>query len=64
MRTEYQAIIDAGLVLQIDDPWLIEILSDPTLDQAARKTAGSAHAEMPNYALRGRPEDKIRLHIC
>jgi len=64
MRTEYQAIIDAGFILQVDDPWLIEILADPSLDQAARKKAGSAHVEMLNYALRGMPEDKIRLHIC
>ena len=32
LRTEYQAIVDAGFILQIDDPWLTEVHSqDPSL---------------------------------
>ena len=30
LREEYLAIVDAGFLLQIDDPWLIEILADPS----------------------------------
>src|SRR5919106_15542 len=35
LRTEYQAIVDAGFILQIDDPWLTEVHSqDPSLRAA------------------------------
>jgi 5-methyltetrahydropteroyltriglutamate--homocysteine methyltransferase len=64
LREEYTAIIKAGFVLQIDDPWLIEIVSDPTYDEKERQRAGVAHVEMLNYALRDLPEDRLRLHIC
>jgi 5-methyltetrahydropteroyltriglutamate--homocysteine methyltransferase len=64
LRVEYQGILDAGFLLQIDDPWLVEILSDPRLDHAARLRAGAEHVEMINYALRGLPVDRIRLHTC
>lgn len=64
MREEYQGIIDAGFVLQVDDPWLIEILSDPRLDHAARSRAGKEHVEMLNHAIRGLPVDRVRLHTC
>ncbi len=64
MREEYRAIIDAGFVLQVDDPWLIEILSDPRLDAAARQRAGREHVEMLNHAIRGLPADRVRLHTC
>ena len=30
MREEYLGIVEAGFVLQVDDPWLIEYLTDPT----------------------------------
>ena len=64
MRTEYLGIVDAGFILQVDDPWLIEILSDPTLEPAARRQDAARHVEILNHALRGIPPDKIRLHTC
>lgn len=64
MREEYRAIIEAGFVLQVDDPWLIEILSDPRLDHDARQRAGREHVEMLNHAIRGLPVDRVRLHTC
>ena len=36
LRTEYQAIVDAGFLLQIDDPFLSENFGDPSLDGAQR----------------------------
>ena len=66
MRTEYLAIVDAGFILQIDDPHLPDLwdsgLSEPDL-VAYRKQAGKA-VEVVNHALRGIPEDRIRYHIC
>lgn len=64
LREEWLAIIDAGFLLQIDDPWLIEILSDPTSTQQERERAAHEHVEVVNHALRGIPEEKIRLHTC
>ena len=64
MREEYLGIVDAGFILQIDDPWLIEILSDPRYEVAERKRTVAEHVEILNQALRGIPEEKIRLHTC
>jgi 5-methyltetrahydropteroyltriglutamate--homocysteine methyltransferase len=65
MREEYLGIVGAGLLLQIDDPWLIEILTDDGhSDPAERRRRAQEHVEALNYALRGIPEDRIRLHTC
>lgn len=66
LREEYLAIIDSGLILQIDDPWLIEILSDDggKTPPEERDRAARDHIEALNNALRGIPEDRIRLHTC
>lgn len=64
LREEYLTIIDAGLLLQVDDPWLIEILSDPSLSATERDRTAREHAEIVNHALRGIPTDRIRLHTC
>jgi 5-methyltetrahydropteroyltriglutamate--homocysteine methyltransferase len=64
LREEYLAIIEAGFLLQIDDPWLIEILSDPTLEPAERDRTAREHAEIVNHSLRGVPTERIRLHTC
>ena len=64
MRIEYLGIVEAGFVLQVDDPWLIEILSDPTIEPPARRADAARHIEILNHALRGIPTEKIRLHTC
>jgi len=65
MREEYLAIVDSGFLLQVDDPWLIEILTDDGhSDPADRERRAEEHVEALNHALRGIPEDRIRLHTC
>jgi 5-methyltetrahydropteroyltriglutamate--homocysteine methyltransferase len=64
LHEEYQAIVDAGFVLQVDDPFLIGILSDPSLDAAERKRSAHIHVEAINHALQGIPEDRVRHHTC
>jgi 5-methyltetrahydropteroyltriglutamate--homocysteine methyltransferase len=65
MREEYLGIAEAGFLLQIDDPWLIEILTDDGhSDPAERRRRATEHVEALNHALRGIPEDRIRLHTC
>ena len=64
LRTEYLAIVDAGFVLQIDDPFLCDILVDPALDDAGKDRKCRLYVEALNHALRGIPEDRIRYHTC
>ncbi|MGH9134465.1 MAG: cobalamin-independent methionine synthase II family protein [Ilumatobacteraceae bacterium] len=64
MRVEYVAIVDAGFVLQVDDPWLIEILSDPTTDADTKVSQAQQHVDVLNHSLRGIPRDSIRHHTC
>ena len=40
MSEEYRAIADAGLLLQIDDPFLADIFTEPGLDEDAKATPG------------------------
>jgi 5-methyltetrahydropteroyltriglutamate--homocysteine methyltransferase len=65
MRTEYQAIVDAGLLLQIDDPDLPDgwnCLPDITLPEY--RAYAMLRIEALNHALRDIPPEKIRLHVC
>jgi 5-methyltetrahydropteroyltriglutamate--homocysteine methyltransferase len=65
MREEYKAILDAGLLLQIDFPGLVsgwDASKTMTLRDYRKWTeVRIAHL---NHALRGLPEDRIRFHTC
>jgi 5-methyltetrahydropteroyltriglutamate--homocysteine methyltransferase len=65
MRVEYKAIIDAGFILQIDDPALVAyyLLHPEASIEDCRRWAG-LRVEALNHALRGLPEEKIRYHTC
>ncbi len=65
LREEYRAIVDAGLILQVDDPQLAShwaMHPDIDLDQC-RKWA-NASVELLNHALKGIPDERIRYHTC
>src|ERR1700734_3055211 len=65
MREAYLAIVESGFLLQVDDPWLIEILTDDgRSDPAERRRRAQEHVDALNHALRGIPEERIRLHTC
>jgi 5-methyltetrahydropteroyltriglutamate--homocysteine methyltransferase len=65
LREEYLAIVDAGLVVQVDDPGLTELLSDdPETTIEQRRSAAGHHVEVVNYSIRGIPPEKIRFHTC
>jgi 5-methyltetrahydropteroyltriglutamate--homocysteine methyltransferase len=65
LREEYLAIVEAGFLLQVDDPWLIEYLSEnPATTPQQRRADAERHIEILNHALRGIPTEKIRLHTC
>ena len=66
LHEEYKAIVDAGLILQIDDPSIADnwdaIAPEPTLEQYRKFTM--VRIEALNQALKGLPPDRIRLHLC
>jgi 5-methyltetrahydropteroyltriglutamate--homocysteine methyltransferase len=64
LRCEYQAIVDAGLQLQIDDPFLSDVYSDIRLDAGQREKKASLFVDAVNHALRGIPPEKVRFHTC
>jgi 5-methyltetrahydropteroyltriglutamate--homocysteine methyltransferase len=66
LRTEYRAIVDAGFILQIDDPGLGEtwdMLIPPPPIEDYRKLQARNIAAL-NHALEGIPEDRVRFHLC
>jgi 5-methyltetrahydropteroyltriglutamate--homocysteine methyltransferase len=66
MRTEYRAIVDAGLLLQLDDARAAvtfdRMVPPATLQDYRRWVA--RHVEALNHALDGIPEDRVRYHVC
>ena len=65
MREEYQAILDAGLYLQIDDPRLVSSWDSRTeMDLAQYRKWMQRRIEFLNHALRGFPEERVRFHTC
>jgi 5-methyltetrahydropteroyltriglutamate--homocysteine methyltransferase len=64
MREEYLAIVDAGFILQVDDPWLIELLTESHRSWEENVVAANEHVEALNDALRDIPIGKIRHHTC
>ena len=64
-RVEYQAIVDAGFLLQIDDPLLINYyVKNPDLTVAQCRAWAEGQIEAINHALRDVPEDRVRYHTC
>ena len=64
LRIEYRAIVDAGFLLQIDDPFLSDIFVDPALDAAGMKRKAGLYVEAVNHALRGIEPARVRYHTC
>jgi len=66
MRTEYEAIVEAGFYLQIDAPDLAmgrHIMYRDQPDEVFVERA-AVHVEALNDALRNVPADRVRLHLC
>jgi 5-methyltetrahydropteroyltriglutamate--homocysteine methyltransferase len=65
LREEYRTIVDAGIVLQIDDPQLAShYTTHPELDIAQCRSWASATVELLNHALAGIPPERVRYHTC
>jgi 5-methyltetrahydropteroyltriglutamate--homocysteine methyltransferase len=66
LNEEYRAIVEAGLLIQLDDAVLAidydRLLADMTPREVHKYC--EARIELLNYALNGIPEDKVRYHVC
>jgi 5-methyltetrahydropteroyltriglutamate--homocysteine methyltransferase len=66
MREEYKAIVDAGLILQLDDPLVAEGWDqiNPAPSEADYRKYAMRWIDALNHAIRGLPPDRIRFHLC
>ncbi len=66
LRREYHAIVDAGLILQLDSPdlGLGRHMMYAALDEAAYLVRIERHIEALNFALAAIPADRVRMHVC
>src|SRR5580658_5231811 len=66
LAVEYEAIVRAGIILQIDAPDLAmgrhTMYRDRTLDEFEGLAA--RHIEVLNHALRNVPAERVRMHVC
>jgi 5-methyltetrahydropteroyltriglutamate--homocysteine methyltransferase len=66
LRDEYRAVVDAGFILQIDDPGLADswdmIRPEPSVAEYRRYV--KIRVDALNHALDGLPEDRVRHHFC
>ena len=66
MRVEYEAIIAAGFILQVDDAWLPALWDriGMGMGMAAFGARCEMRVEALNHALRNIPEERVRYHLC
>jgi 5-methyltetrahydropteroyltriglutamate--homocysteine methyltransferase len=64
MSKEYRAIVDAGILLQIDDPFLPDIFYEPGLDDGQKRRRAQIYVEAINTAIKGIPSERVRFHTC
>ena len=66
MSKEYRAVVDAGLILQIDAPDFamerVLLYQDLTDEEFVEQV--EVHVDALNRALEGIPRDRVRLHVC
>jgi 5-methyltetrahydropteroyltriglutamate--homocysteine methyltransferase len=66
LAVEYEAIVKAGIILQIDAPDLAmgrhTMYRDRTLEEF--DVLAARHVEVLNHALRNVPADRVRMHVC
>jgi 5-methyltetrahydropteroyltriglutamate--homocysteine methyltransferase len=66
LRSEYEAIVTAGIVLQIDAPDLAmgrhTMYRNRSMEEF--ESLAAQHIEVLNHALRNVPADRVRMHVC
>jgi 5-methyltetrahydropteroyltriglutamate--homocysteine methyltransferase len=64
MAKEYRAIVDAGVLVQIDDPFLPDIFFELGRDDSQKKRRAEIYVEAINTGLKGIPPERVRFHTC
>jgi 5-methyltetrahydropteroyltriglutamate--homocysteine methyltransferase len=66
LRVEYSAIVNAGFILQVDDPGMADSwdMVDPEPSVEEYRRFQSVRVDALNHALRGLPTDRVRYHVC
>jgi 5-methyltetrahydropteroyltriglutamate--homocysteine methyltransferase len=64
MGKEYRAIVDAGILVQIDDPFLPDIFFEVGRDDAEKKRRAEIYVEAINTGLKGIAPERVRFHTC
>jgi 5-methyltetrahydropteroyltriglutamate--homocysteine methyltransferase len=64
LHVEYAAIVEAGFILQIDDPFLTDVFSYGTDSARDKLDVARGYVDAINRSLRGIPRDRVRLHTC
>jgi len=66
LRVEYEAIVNAGFLLQIDDAWTAALWDriGVVMGLDAFRARCFTRVEALNHALRNVPEDRVRYHFC
>ncbi|HZO21812.1 MAG TPA: cobalamin-independent methionine synthase II family protein [Steroidobacteraceae bacterium] len=66
LQSEYEAIVQAGIILQIDAPDLAmgrhTMYRDRSMEEF--ESLAARHIEVLNHALRNVPADRVRMHAC
>jgi 5-methyltetrahydropteroyltriglutamate--homocysteine methyltransferase len=66
LREEYRAVVDAGLIVQVDDAYLATVydVMVPPKSLADYRAWAEVRVEALNHALKGIPPDRVRYHVC
>jgi 5-methyltetrahydropteroyltriglutamate--homocysteine methyltransferase len=66
LREEYRAVVNAGFVLQVDDPGLVDWwdMIKPAISVAEYRKFAQLRIDAINHALAGIPQDRVRYHLC
>jgi 5-methyltetrahydropteroyltriglutamate--homocysteine methyltransferase len=64
LATEYRAIVEAGFLVQVDDPFLADVFAEPGLDDKQKNRKAQTYVDAVNHALRGIPPERVRFHTC
>jgi 5-methyltetrahydropteroyltriglutamate--homocysteine methyltransferase len=67
LREEYRAVVNAGFLLQVDDPGLVDswdMLKPAPSVEAYHDEFARLRIDAVNHALEGIPPDRVRYHLC
>jgi 5-methyltetrahydropteroyltriglutamate--homocysteine methyltransferase len=64
LNKEYRAIVAAGFLVQVDDPFITDIFVEPGLTDTDKRRRAEIYVEAANAALAGIPAERVRYHTC